>query len=226
VELLALYTGGKDSHYAMIKAVEEGHTIKCIATAEPARADSYMFHAVNTRWARLHAEAMGIPHYFIPTSGVKEKEVEELGAALASLARECGVEGISTGAIASRYQKERVDKLAERLGLRHYAPLWGRDQAGLLFEEVSRESFVIVAAMAMGLGEEWLGRRIGPEEAERLVELARRYGFSPVGEGGEYESFVVESPLFRGRRVEIRRAKKVWSPAGWGYLAIEDAALI
>ncbi len=226
VDLMALYTGGKDSHYAVAKAVEEGHAVKCLLTAEPARGDSYMFHAVNARWALLHGEAMGIPHYLVEVSGAKEREVEELGDALARFKRECGVEGVVTGAVASRYQKERVDRLAARLGLAHVAPLWGRDQGELLLAEASAEEFIMVAVMAMGLDESWLGVRVGRREAERLLELSRRYGFSPVGEGGEFETYVVASPLLRGRRVEILEAETRWSPAGWGYYAIKSARLV
>jgi ABC transporter with metal-binding/Fe-S-binding domain ATP-binding protein len=225
VDLLALYTGGKDSHYALMRAVEEGHTVKCLITAEPARQDSYMFHAVNARWALLHGEAMGVPHYLVEVSGVKEREVEELGEVLARYRRECGAEGVLTGAIASRYQKERVDRLAERLGLAHVAPLWGRDQGELLLAEAASEEFVIVAVMAMGLDARWLGARIGPREAEALLSLSKRYGFSPVGEGGEFETYVVASPLLRGKRVEILEADTYWSPAGWGVYAIKSARL-
>ncbi|MGC8973274.1 MAG: diphthine--ammonia ligase [Thermoproteus sp.] len=225
MDLLALYTGGKDSHYALMRAVEEGHTVKCLITAEPARQDSYMFHAVNARWALLHGEAMGVPHYLVEVSGVKEREVEELGEVLARYRRECGAEGVLTGAIASRYQKERVDRLAERLGLAHVAPLWGRDQGELLLAEAASEEFVIVAVMAMGLDARWLGARIGPREAEALLSLSKRYGFSPVGEGGEFETYVVASPLLRGKRVEILEADTYWSPAGWGVYAIKSARL-
>lgn len=225
VDLLALYTGGKDSHYALMRAVEEGHTVKCLITAEPARQDSYMFHAVNARWALLHGEAMGVPHYLVEVSGVKEREVEELGEVLARYRRECGAEGVLTGAIASRYQKERVDRLAERLGLAHVAPLWGRDQGELLLAEAASEEFVIVAVMAMGLDARWLGARIGPREAEALLSLSKRYGFSPVGEGGEFETYVMASPLLRGKRVEILEADTYWSPAGWGVYAIKSARL-
>ncbi|CCC80762.1 diphthine--ammonia ligase [Thermoproteus tenax] len=224
MDLIALYTGGKDSHYALIKAVQEGHVVKCLLTAEPGRQDSYMFHAVNARWALLHGQSMGLPHYLIQVSGVKEREVEELGDALAKYKRECGAEGVVTGAIASRYQKERVDRLAERLGLRHISPLWGKNQEELLLEEAEAEEFIIVAAMAMGLDERWLGARVGPEEARRLIELSRRYGFSPVGEGGEFETFVLRSPLLK-RSVKILSAEKFWSPSGWGYLLIKEAAL-
>ncbi|MGC9170506.1 MAG: diphthine--ammonia ligase [Thermoproteus sp.] len=225
MDLLALYTGGKDSHYALMRAVEEGHTVKCLITAEPARQDSYMFHAVNARWALLHGEAMGVPHYLVEVSGVKEREVEELGEVLARYRRECGAEGVLTGAIASRYQKERVDRLAERLGLAHVAPLWGRDQGELLLAEAASEEFVIVAVMAMGLDARWLGARIGPREAEALLSLSKRYGFSPVGEGGEFETYVVASPLLCGKRVEILEADTYWSPAGWGVYAIKSARL-
>ncbi|WP_052886128.1 diphthine--ammonia ligase [Thermoproteus uzoniensis] len=225
MDLLALYTGGKDSHYALMRAVEEGHTVKCLITAEPARQDSYMFHAVNARWALLHGEAMGVPHYLVEVSGVKEREVEELGEVLAKYRRECGADGVLTGAIASRYQKERVDRLAERLGLAHVAPLWGRDQGELLLAEAAAEEFVIVAVMAMGLDARWLGARIGPREAEALLSLSKRYGFSPVGEGGEFETYVVASPLLRGKRVEILEADTYWSPAGWGVYAIKSARL-
>ncbi len=225
MDLLALYTGGKDSHFAVMEALRDGHVVKCLLTAAPARSDSYMFHAVNARWALLHGEAMGVPHFLVEVSGLKEREVEELGEALAKYKRECGAEGIVTGAVASRYQKERIDKLAERLGLIHLAPLWGRDQAGLLLEEASSEEFILVAVMAMGLDERWLGIKIGPREAEALLELSKRYGFSPVGEGGEFETYVVSSPLFRGKRVEILEAEAHWSPAGWGYYEIKSARL-
>lgn len=225
MDLLALYTGGKDSHFAVMEALREGHNVKCLITVVPARSDSYMFHAVNARWALLHGEAMGVPHYLVEVSGVKEREVEELGEALAEYKKKCGAEGVVTGAVASRYQKERVDKLAQRLGLVHVAPLWGRDQAELLLAEASAEEFIMVAVMAMGLDSRWLGVKVGLREAEALLELSRKYGFSPVGEGGEFETYVTTSPLFRGRRVEIVEAEAHWSPAGWGYYLIKSARL-
>lgn len=215
-----MYTGGKDSHYSMLKAMEEGHQVVCLVTAASRRSDSYMFHTVNIRWSLLHGEAMGIPQYLVEVSGEKEQEVEELYQALRPIAERHGVEGIVTGAVASRYQKARVDALAERLGVKHIAPLWGRDQAEVLREEAARLRFVITAAMAMGLGPRHLGLTVTPEVAEEIIALSGRYGFSPVGEGGEYETYVVESPLFS---IEILEGEPHWHPAGWGYYLIKNA---
>jgi len=225
VRLAALYTGGKDSHYAVVKALEQGYEVSVLVVARPAKQDSYMFHVPNTRWAYLHGLAMGVPVEFVDVSGEREVEVEELGGALRRIIREYGVDGVVTGAVASTYQKARIDRLAQRLGIIHVSPNWGRDQEQLLREEASTLRFMIVAVSTMGLGPGWLGRVIGPAEAEELIALSRRYGFSPVGEGGEFETYVVESPLFGGKRIEVRGSAK-WVPAGWGVYEIEEARVV
>jgi diphthine-ammonia ligase len=76
--------------------------------------------------------------------------------------------------------------------------------------------------MAMGLGPQHLGRIVTPEVAEEIITLSRRYGFSPVGEGGEFETFVVESPLFA---LEIVNGEAHWHPSGWGYYEIKEARI-
>jgi Predicted ATPases of PP-loop superfamily len=87
-------------------------------------------------------------------------------------------------------------------------------------------SFMIVAAMALGFTEEWVGRIIKDEgDVESLLRLARKHGFSPVGEGGEYESYVVFSPIFKGK-ILVPLGEKVWFPSGWGYYAIKDVKVL
>jgi len=222
MRVAVLYTGGKDSHYALLKALDQGHDVVCLITAIAEKEDSYMFHTVNIRWSLLHGDAMGIPQYLVEVSGEKEREVEELAQHVERLVQECQLEGLVTGAVASTYQKNRVDKIAEQLGLAHIAPLWGYDQERLLREEAEKMRFMITAAMAMGLGPQHLGRIVTSDVAEEIIALSRRYGFSPVGEGGEYETFVVESPLMA---LEIVSGEAHWHPSGWGYYEIKGAKI-
>ncbi|MEM1598907.1 MAG: diphthine--ammonia ligase [Pyrobaculum sp.] len=221
MRVAVLYTGGKDSHYAMLKALAAGHTLSCLVTAVPKNPESYMFHTVNIKWSLLHGEAMGVRQYAVEVSGEKEREVEELAQQLARIREECPFDGLVTGAVASRYQKERVDAVAARLGVAHLAPNWGRDQEELLREEARAMRFIITAAMAMGLGPQHLGKVVTPAAAEEIIALSRKYGFSPVGEGGEYETYVVESPLFS---IEVE-GEAHWHPSGWGYYEIRAARI-
>jgi len=222
MRVAVLYTGGKDSHYALLKALDQGHDVVCLITAVAKKGDSYMFHTVNIRWSLLHGEAMGIPQYLVEVSGEKEREVEELSLHIERLMEKCGLEGLVTGAVASVYQKSRIDKITRQLGLRHIAPLWGYDPVRLLREEVETLRFVITAVMAMGLGPQHLGRVVTPDFAEEIIALSRKYGFSPVGEGGEYETFVVESPLMT---LEIVKGEPHWHPGGWGYYEIKEVKI-
>jgi diphthine-ammonia ligase len=222
VKVAVLYTGGKDSHYALLKALDQGHDVVCLITVVAKREDSYMFHTVNIKWSLLHGDAMGIPQYLVEVSGEKEREVEELALRMERLVQRCQLEGLVTGAVASTYQKSRIDRITKQLGLVHIAPLWGYDQEKLLREEAEKLRFIITAAMAMGLGPQHLGRIVTPEVAEEIITLSKRYGFSPVGEGGEFETFVVESPLFA---LEIVSGEVHWHPSGWGYYEIKEAKI-
>ncbi len=224
LKALALYTGGKDSHYAIMKAQEQGIDVKALLTAVSKREDSWMFHVINIRWTRLHAEAMSKKIIYHNVSGIKEKEVDELEHVISRIMEEMKIDSIVTGAVASMYQKQRIDKIARRLGIKHIAPLWGLDQEKLLREEVERIKFIITAVQAYGLTEKWLGTEITIDNIDEFLDTCRRYGISPVGEGGEFETFVIDSPLMK-KRVSIIKGKKVWFPAGYGYFIIEDALL-
>jgi len=226
---IAFYTGGKDSHYAIIRALEKGIVTACLIIVRSDKDDSWMFHTVNIDWAILHAKLMGIPYVTVRVSGTKEIEVEELKHVLETqnVLRTGEFKYLITGAVASRYQKERVDVLAKELGLKHYAPLWGADQSKLFLEEANTLGFLITAVQAYGLSGELLGRPITPSFAAKLLTRFERYSISPVGEGGEFETFVMSSPLFKGKAVVIRKASVTWNPNTFtGYYVIEDAGAL
>jgi diphthine-ammonia ligase len=221
MRLAALCSGGKDSALAMWRVVKEGHRVERVVTLFPRREDSWLFHYPNARLAELFARCAGIPFLGMESSGEREREEEELEGALRGL----GVEGVVTGAVASRYQRRRVEEVCRRLGLKALHPLWGEERSSLL-RELLREGFevIVTSVSAEGLGEEWLGRRLDEGAVEELLERGRRYGFDPVGEGGEYETFVLSSP-FSPRRVEVVRARKIWRKNS-GYLLIEEARVV
>lgn len=183
MRLAALVTGGKDSIYALYQAQQMGHSIDVLATMIPERSDSYMFHFPNIHLTDIIAKALEIPLVKAPTCGIKEKELDDLKRLLASL----DVDGVVTGAIASTYQKERIDNMCNELGIKSIAPLWHREPLKIMQELVDLEfKVIIVGVSAFGLDQKWLGREINAESLAELVELNRKYQISLVGEGGEY----------------------------------------
>src|SRR3989338_1669761 len=204
----ALFSGGKDSTFALHSALREGHELACLLTIRSSYAESYMYHLPNIQLTEVAAEAMGFPLVCAETSEGKEKELKILEDTLADLKKAQGIEAVVSGAFASRYQKERVDKICEKLGLKSIAPLWGRDGEDLLNDMLAAGfKFMLVAVAAQGLDEKWLGRLIDEKAVSHLKALHEKYQVSLVGEGGEFESLVVDCPLFR-KKIEVVSADK------------------
>jgi len=220
LRVAVLATGGKDSVLAFHEAMNEGHEIAYLVTMIPLREDSWMFHYPNIRLVDLFSEAVEIPIVKSETSGVKEEEVEDLKRLVGKL----DVDGLVSGAIASEYQKTRVDKICAQLGLQCITPLWHVDPLEILRKILDlRFEVIITGVYALGFDSGWLGRKIDMETVNALMELNRQFGVSLVGEGGEYETLVLNAPFFK-KRIKIIKAEKVWKNQS-GTLSITEAEL-
>ena len=219
-----LFSGGKDSTYAAYLAKGE-HDVRCLITLNPSREDSYMFHFPNLRWTALQARTMKIPQVVVPTEGEKEVELQDLSKALRLAKDEYSVEAISTGALASVYQKSRVERVCSELGLQCFSPLWQVDPKVHLLNLICDGFDVIMTGVAaLGLDEAWLGRRLDAAMVDDLVELQRKYGMHAALEGGEGETFVLDCPIFE-ERIEITSSRKHWDGMS-GNLEFLDARLV
>ena len=220
----ALFSGGKDSTYAAYLASKQ-HELVCLITLFPESEMSYMFHFPNLKWTALQAKAMGVPQLKGKTLGVKERELEDLKRALQRAQVAYRLDGICTGALASVYQKSRVESICQDLGLECQSPLWGVDPEAHLRRLVSDDfSVVVVSVSALGLTRDWLGRILDQEAIDDLVALGKKYKFHVGLEGGEGETFVLDCPIF-SERVEIRTRKTHWKGDA-GYLEITEAGLV
>jgi ABC transporter with metal-binding/Fe-S-binding domain ATP-binding protein len=207
MKLAALLSGGKDSLYAAYLAKKQGHEIKFIVSILSENAESYMFHVPNINLVNTQAEAMGLPLIEKRTKGQKEEELNDLRDVLSGIK---GIDGVVSGALASNYQKTRIDKLCKELKLESVAPLWQINQETYL-KNLIKDGFnaVIVAVAAPPLDEKWLGKSLNEQTVGELVALNKKHGISLVGEGGEFDTFVTDCPLFR-KKIEIIDSEKVW----------------
>jgi len=221
MRVAALVTGGKDSALALYRALKQGYEVKCLVTMLPQREDSWMFHFPNIRLTDLFAKAAELPLVKAETSGIKETELEDLKRLLATL----DVEGVISGAISSQYQKKRIDKICQELNLKSIAPLWQENPIKLLKEIINLNFDVaIVGVYALGFDQNWLGRRIDSTTLNDLVGLNEKYKVSLIGEGGEYETLVLDAPFFK-KRIQLLQTKTVWQNHS-GYLLVKKAELV
>lgn len=220
MKLAALISGGKDSMFSIQRAKEEGHEVTHLVTIIPDNKDSYMFHSANIHLTEMISEACGIPLVTETSSGEKEKELSDLKRALSHL----DVDGVIAGAIESEYQTSRVRNICDELGLELYAPLWHNEAESLVREMAERMDIRIVKVAAGGLDESWLGRCFDDKLLDDLKELNRKYRIHFAGEGGEYETLVLDAPFYE-KRIELVETENVWM-GDHGVLRVVKAELV
>ncbi|KRX39041.1 Diphthine--ammonia ligase, partial [Trichinella murrelli] len=242
--VVALLSGGKDSCFNLMKCVQNGHQATCVANLRPPDGiddlESYMFQTVGHEGISTIAEALELPlisrtihgsssnceiEYFDTTND----EVEDMKQLLLEAKKLYNVEAVSSGAIASNYQKNRIDYICERIDLESLTYLWQRDQVALLNDMMEQQlDAVIVKTASMGLlPNVYLGKTVR-ESFEKFLQLKNDYGFNVCGEGGEYETMVVHCPLFK-RRIVIEHVERVINESNCiapvGYLKIHRMRL-
>ncbi len=196
-----LYTGGKDSTYALHLAFLQGLEIRVLASIVPMYEYSMLYHKPRYDLLKLQAESMGFPIEFLILES-PDREEEVLYNLLGFLREKYGVEVVVTGSVLSDYQRMRFSMVAEEVGLDVFNPLWRFDQEKYIIELVEHGiEFIIVSINTYGLPPSFMGRVITLEDVYEIIELARKYGFNPSFEGGEAETLVVNAPLFHKKIV-------------------------
>lgn len=212
MRVVAMVSGGKDSCYNMMQCVAEGHEIVALANLHPKdrdELDSFMYQTVGHMGIEILAKAMCLPlyrretkgkstqtgKYYVPTD---DDEVEDLYTLLEETKKELNVEAVAVGAILSDYQRVRVENVCSRLNLVSLAYLWRRDQTELLQEMIDcHVHAIIIKVAALGLvPDRHLGKSLR-EIQPHLIKMRDKYGLNVCGEGGEYETFTLDCPLFK-----------------------------
>lgn len=195
-----LFTGGKDSCLALLKAKQQDYDIEYLLTILPSLYDSWMWHKPSLPLLKAQAKALEIPLIVQTSKTEKEKEVQDLEKLLKKIK---GIGYLITGGVASKYQKERIEKVAKKFKLKVVNPLWEM-KAGDVWQEALRNKFEIILTKICceGLNKEWLGKAIDIKLFDEMSKLSKKYGFSLEFEGGDAETAVLNMPLFK-KKIEI-----------------------
>lgn len=196
MKIASLFSGGKDSVYSAYLASKE-HDLVCLISIFSENQESYMFHTPSIEKTKKQAEVISLPLIVQKTKGQKEIELKDLEQAIKKAKEKYKIEGIVTGAIKSVYQASRIQKICDKLNLKCINPIWQINEIKYL-ENLIKNNFkvIVIGVFAYPLNKSWLGREINKEFIQEVKELNEKYKINPAGEGGEFETFVLDCPLF------------------------------
>jgi diphthine-ammonia ligase len=225
MKLACLFSGGKDSTYAIHLAKKQGHDVVCLLTIFTKSEESHLLHHPNLKWTKLQSESMKIPQLtIISNSDETDDELIVMEKLLQNAKEQFQIDGLVHGGIKSKFQKEKFESLCLKLNLVSIAPLWGTDPNDYMNELLdSNFYFMMITVSSDGLDEQWLGKLISKSDIAILNNLSNKFGFNLNFEGGESETFVIDCPLF-STPIKINEFTKNWD--GYrGRFEIVDAEL-
>lgn len=198
MKLGVLFSGGKDSVYSMYLEKQKGNKISCLMSVFSENKESYMFHIPNIDKVKKQSKVLEIPLITQKTKGKKEDELKDLVKIIKKAITKYKIEGIVTGALHSDYQASRIQKICDDLKIKCINPLWHKDEISYLNELIKNKFEVIVVGVAAyPLNQSWLGRKIDDNFVKEVKLLKDKYKIHPAGEGGEFETFVLNCPMFK-----------------------------
>ncbi len=198
MKLGILFSGGKDSAYSAWLAKKFEHELTCLISIFSKNPESYMFHTPSIKQVKKQARAMEIPLIIQETSGEKEAELKELEKAIEKAKQKYKIQGIAAGTIQSVYQASRIQKICDKLNLECFNPLWQKNEEEYLNELIQNNfKTILTGVFAFPLNESWLGKEINEKFIQEIKKLNEKYKIHLAGEGGEYETFVINCPLFK-----------------------------
>jgi diphthine-ammonia ligase len=193
-----LFSGGKDSTYAAYLAKKADYEISCLISLFSKNKASYMFHTPSIIQVERQAEVMDLPLVVMETEGIKEEELKDLTDIIEQVKEKYKIDTIVTGALHSEYQASRIQEICDKLKLKCFNPLWHKDEIDYLHELIENKfKIMIVGVFAYPLNQSWLGRIIDNDFIHEVSQLKDKYKIHAAGEGGEFETFVLNCPLFK-----------------------------
>lgn len=216
---LSSWSGGKDSCLACYRAIQKGYKISHFVNFISEEYKRVRFHGTDARLIRTQSELAGIQ--LVQGETTPDGYEQEFKNTVQSLVSQ-GIRGMVFGDLYLDEHKQWVERVCGELGIEAVEPLWKID-TGKIINNFIDEGFeaVIVSSQKKSIGKEWIGTSVNKEFLEHLKTKPK---VDICGENGEYHTFVVGGPLFKGR-IDITESQVIERDGYW-FLDIKDFEVI
>jgi len=225
MKVAILFSGGKDSCQAVKWAIDNGHKIEVLIAIKPKNNEAYIWHYPTVEWSVLQAQAMGIPLILAKTEDIGPATEAKV---LEKIFSRVKVDAVLLGGVGlQKTQINAIKNIANKFRIKVLVPYEILTSEELLDEELRSGFDIRIADVAVdGLTKDWIWRKLDSDSINELKKLSRKFGFDSLGEGGHYNTFVVDGSIFK-KKIEVTDSEKIWdSKTSSGYLEIKNAILI
>jgi len=206
--LICSWSGGKDSCFALMKAIHLGYTPKVLLNVLNEEGKISRSHGIPSSILRAQAESANIPIHLISSSW--EEYEKKFTAALSQLKEQFGLSHAVFGDIDLQPHREWEEKVCTHAGLEAILPLWQQNRKELVMQMLDAGIETMIVSCNEVMGENFIGQAITPALVDQLEAL----GVDACGENGEFHTLVLHCPLF-SKRIPAKVNRRLWHNSYW-----------
>lgn len=222
MKVAILYSGGKDSTYALQYAKERGWDVRYLLSVKPTRKDCFLFHYATVEHTPLIAQMLNIPHILLNCDVADPtKEADIVKQAVLKQQNIAPVDAVILGGTGLQETQIRsIQKALLPLKIEVFAAHAGLDHEDAFRDMVEKGYEIMVTQVAANGLMKWLGRTIAKNNFDELVNDAMKYGFHIGFEGGPADTLVLDCPLFT-QRLDIVNAQRIVDDKYCGHMILQ-----
>lgn len=219
-----LYSGGKDSTFAIDYAISKGWNIEYLLSVKPTRTDCYLFHFATVEHTKELAEILGIKHIYTTCSVADPKKEAQI---VRDIVEKNPVDAIVLGGTGLQVtQLKSIQEALKPLGIEVFAAHAGQDHDQVMEQMLKKGYKIMITQIASdGLNKDWLGRVLDEKTMQELFERSKKYGFHVGGEGGYFDSLAIDGPIFN-KRLDILEIEKNMESENTGHVVVKKLAVV
>jgi len=224
MDVAILYSGGKDSTLAIEYALNKGYNIKYLLSVKPTRTDCYLFHYATVEHTKELAKILGLKHILISCDIADP--VKEANLIKNVVLKEEKIDALILGGIG--LQLTQIGSLQKALlpsRIEVFAAHASQDHDKIIEYMLNKGYEIIITQIASDGLNKWLGRKLTSDNLDEFIKDSMKYGFHILGEGGYYDSLVIDGPIFN-QKLEVLDFKKIMESDYNGYVLINNFKII
>ena len=227
MKVAILYSGGKDSTYAIEHAIQKKWDIRYLLSVKPNRTDCYLFHYATVEHTKELANIIGIPHILTKCKiSDAEKEAELIRSIIEEKQKDDPINALVLGGTGlQETQLRSIQDALRPLGIEVFASHAGEEH-DLIMESIIKNGYEILITQVASDGlMPWLGRKLTKENFQELKNDSIRFKFHIGAEGGYYDTLVTDAPFFK-KKLLIKEMEKIVEDDYCGHINIKKLEIL
>ncbi|MEJ7766800.1 MAG: diphthine--ammonia ligase [Chitinophagaceae bacterium] len=184
------WSGGKDSCFALIQAVQQGVIPKILLNMMNEGGQVSRTHGLTANLLQQQADALNLPIVTMPASW-QEYERKFLDI-IEVIKISYEVEAMIFGDIDLQAHRDWEEMVCGKTGIKAILPLWKKNRKDLLLKMLSDGMEAIIVSCNTLMGQDYLGEKL---DLALIPELEAR-GIDVCGENGEFHTMVINCSMF------------------------------